>query len=234
MTNATPASKWSPEFTPELRNALAAAEQAGAEAAKIDTAITTTREQLATANAELEHARATLAASESETALTGGQADRQARKALVAARDEAEFISARLAGLEARKRSATATVIETRRDVAIRWRNWQRSLTTEYIDRVYVPALDQFVAAIRGITAVAQALGSNRLQAIARDTVLRDPRDWERNPCNPRRSNWRSDPEAGNLYEHLLKLRAVVAPNLEGFEDGLTSVPTETPDEQPV
>jgi hypothetical protein len=125
-------------------------------------------------------------------------------------------------------------VIETRRDVAILWRNWQRSLTTEYIDRVYVPALDQFVAAIRGITAVAQALGSNRLQAIARDTVLRDPRDWERNPCNPRRSNWQSDPAAGALYEHLLKLRAVVAPNMEGFEDGLTSVPTETLDEQPV
>jgi hypothetical protein len=86
MTNETAASTWSPELTPELRDALAAAEQAGADAAKIDNAITTTREQLATANAELEHARAALAASESETALTGGQADRQARKALVAPR----------------------------------------------------------------------------------------------------------------------------------------------------
>ena len=86
MTNVTAASTWSPELPPELRDALAAAEQAGAEAAKTDTAIAATREQLASVQADLERARAALAASESETALTGGQADRQARKALVAPR----------------------------------------------------------------------------------------------------------------------------------------------------
>lgn len=102
------------------------------------------------------------------------------------------------------------------------------------IDGVYLPALDQFINALRGVTAVAQALGSNRLQAIARDTILPHPRDWERNPGNPRRNHWQSDPASGSLYEHLLKLRAVVATSMEGFEDGLTAVPTETLDEQPV
>ena len=81
---------------------------------------------------------------------------------------------------------------------------------------------------------MAQALGHNRLQAIARDTVLRDPRDWERNPCNPRRSNWQSDPISGHVYQHLLELRAMVAPHLEGFEDAPAAVSLETFDEQPV
>jgi hypothetical protein len=214
-TNAAPA--WSPELNPELRDALATAERAAAETARIDAALAATRTQLTAAEAEREQARAMLA--DSESALDGGPADRQARKALIAARDEADFIAARLTGLKARHKTASAALIDARRAVAIAWRNWQRAQAAGYIDRVYIPALDQFIAALRGVTAMAQALGHNRLQAIARDTVLRDPRDWDRNPSNPRRSNWLTDPVSGPLYEHLREIAATVRPHLEGFED---------------
>jgi hypothetical protein len=75
------------------------------------------------------------------------------------------------------------------------------------------------VAAIRGVTAAATALGHNRLNAIARHTVLCDPADPERNPANPRRSGWQTDPVSGPLYQRLRDLAATVRPHLEGFED---------------
>ncbi len=124
MTNLNVAPAWTPELSPELRDAVAAAERAAGEAARIDAALAATRTRLTAAEAELDEARATLAASESGSALDGGRADRQARKTLIAARDEAEFIAARLAGLEARHKTASATLIDSRRAVAIAWRNW--------------------------------------------------------------------------------------------------------------
>lgn len=145
MTNPNSAPAWTPELSPELRDAISAAERAAGEAARIEAALAATRTQLTAAEAELDEARATLAASESGSVLDGGPADRQARKVLIAARDEAEFIAARLAGLEARHQTASVTLIDARRAVAIAWRNWQRAQAAEYIDRVYIPALDQFV-----------------------------------------------------------------------------------------
>ncbi len=69
------------------------------------------------------------------------------------------------------------------------------------------------------MTAAATALGHNRLNAIARHTVLCDPADPERNPANPRRSGWQTDPVSGLLYQCLRDLAATVRPHLEGFED---------------
>lgn len=112
MKNPTDASNWTPEISWTLRDALEKATQAATESARIDAAITATRDQLASAEAELERARATLAASESETALTGGQVDRPARKALIGARDETDFIAARLTGLDARRRDASTALID--------------------------------------------------------------------------------------------------------------------------
>jgi len=219
MTNPNAAPSWTPELSPELRDAVAAAERAAGESARIEAALAATRTQLAAAEAELDEARATLAASESGSALDGGPADRQARTALIAARDEADFIAARLTGLEARHKTVASALIDARRAVAIAWRNWQRTQAADYIERVYVPALDQFIAAIRGVTAAATALGHNRLNAIARHTVLCDPADPERNPANPRRSGWQADPVSGPLYQRLRDLAATVRPHLEGFED---------------
>jgi hypothetical protein len=68
----------------------------------------------------------------------------------------------------------------------------------------------------------ATALGHNRLNAIARHTVLCDPSDPERNPANPRRSGWQTDPVSGPLYQHLREIAATVRPYLEGFEDAPT------------
>jgi hypothetical protein len=215
--NAAP--DWSPELSPELRDALATAERAAGDTARIDATLAITRDQLTAANAELEHTHAALATVEAESALAGGAADRQTRKALIAARDEADFLAARLTGLEARRQTAASTLIDARRAVAIAWRNWQRAQAADYIERIYLPALDRFVAALRGVTAAATALGHHRLNAIARDTVLRDPRDWDRNPSNPRRSNWQTDPVSGPLYERLRDVAAMVRPHLEGFED---------------
>jgi chromosome segregation ATPase len=222
--NAAPA--WSPELNPELRDALATAERAAADTARIEAAIAATRDQLTAAGAELERTRTALAATEAESALAGSAADRQARKSLIAARDEADFLAARLTGLEARHQTAASTLLEARRNVAIAWRNWQRAQAADYLDRIYIPALEQFVAAIRGVTAAASALGHNRLNAIARHTVLCDPSDPERNPANPRRSNWQTDPVSGPLYQHLSEIAATVRPYLEGFEDAPTLAET--------
>lgn len=224
--NAAP--DWSPELNPELRDALATAEHAATDAARIDAAIAATRDQLTAAGAELERTRTTLAATEAESALAGSAADRQARKSLIAARDEADFITARLTGLDARHQTAAAALIDARRAVAIAWRNWQRAHAADYIERAYIPALDQFVAALRGVTAMAQALGHNRLNAIARHTVLCAPANPEHNPANPRRSLWQTDPVSGPLYQSLRDWAATVRPHLKGFEDA--PIPAETSD----
>lgn len=157
MTKLNAAPAWSPELSPQLRDALATAERAATEAARIDAVIAAARDQFTAAGAELECTRVALATAESESALAGGPADRQARKSLIAARDEADFLAARLTGLEARRQTASSALIDARRTVAIAWRNWQRAQAADYIDRVYIPALDQFVAAIRGVTAAATA-----------------------------------------------------------------------------
>ncbi len=64
-------------------------------------------------------------------------------------------------------------------------------------------------------------LNHNRLNAIARHTVLCDPDDPQRNPANPRRSGWADDADSRPLFERLQAIAAIARPHLEGFEEPL-------------
>jgi hypothetical protein len=196
------------------------AESAIAEQKQIEHALVVAREGLRGAEDERRDAQDRLAVAESGAAVGGGDVDRAARKRLVAARDECEFGQARVAGLEERLRTATASMTEAQRALAVEHRNWTRSQAEAYIEQVYRPALKIGLDAMRVLVAVGIALGVNRLLAIPRQAVLADPDDPERNLANRKRLAWQDDPEAAAIYQRLVALRAVIVPLLGEFADG--------------
>jgi hypothetical protein len=205
MTN-----KWTPELSQEVLVGIEAASRAQKELEQIDGAITTTNTELATAKAGMDAARAALGAAEAESTLHGGGADKPARRALLMARDEHDFLTARFEGLQARRKTAVDALVLARHRVAVSYRTWQLEQVEQFINAVYQPAMERFVSVVRMAAGVGSALDSNMLTAIGHDTVLRNPADWERNPASARRTGWQSDP----LYLRLSELVALVRPHL--------------------
>jgi hypothetical protein len=199
-----------PELSPEVLAGIEAASRAQKELEQIDAAIAATNNELSAAKSTMDAAREALAGAEAKAALEGGGADKPARRALVVARDDHEFLVARLEGLQARRKAAVDTLARARHGAAVSYRAWQRQQAQQFVEHVYLPAMEQFVAVIRMATGVGSALESHMLTAIGRDTVLRNPGDWERNPASARRTDWQSDP----IYLRLTELAALMRPHL--------------------
>jgi hypothetical protein len=208
--------EWKPKLSDEVLTGIDAAKRAQVDLEQIDRAISATNTEMAAAKSGMDTARSTLAAAEAEATLHGAGADKQARRAYGAARDEHEFLLARKEGLLARRKAAVDAVVQARQHLAISYRKWEREQVQHFLEHIYLPAMDQFVPAIRMAAGVGAALHSNMLTAIGRDTVLRNPEDWERNPASARRTGWQTDP----LYVHLAELAGLVRPHLgEEFID---------------
>jgi len=201
------------ELSPALKTAVEDAHRVAAEQARIEAAMSAARSELTTAEAELEAVRRALASTEAEAAL-GGQTDRQARKNLVAARDQVEFASAKVAGLEERRNAVLEELRQARYKVDIQWRAWSRETAARILDAFYLPLLEEFLAAARLLTAAGSALNVGRLVAIARGLFVADPEDPLRNLANPKRSKWQDDPEAAALYQQIVDVHALVGPHL--------------------
>lgn len=202
--------EWKPELSQEVLTGIDDDRRAQKDVEQIDAAITTTNTELGTAKSNMDGARSTLAATEADATLHGTGADKQARRAYGAARDEVEYLNARLEGLLARRKTAVATAVDARHRVAVAYRTWQRDQAQHFLEHIYRPALEAFVGVVRMAAGVGSALDSNLLTAIGHDTVLRNPDDWERNPASARRTGWQADP----LYVHLAELAALVRPHL--------------------
>jgi hypothetical protein len=205
MTN-----EWKPELSQEVLAGVNGAFRAEKEIEQIDAAIATTHNDIAAARFVMDGARDALAGAEAKAALEGGGSDKSTRRALVAARDDHEFLVARLEGLQARRKTAVNTLVQLRHGAAVSYRTWQRQQAQHFVENVYMPAMEAFVAVIRMATGVGSALDSHMLSAIGRDTVVRNPADWDRNPASARRTDWREDP----VYLHLSELAALVRPHL--------------------
>lgn len=211
MTNETKRDlAWKPELSPDVRAGIEAASRAKKDLEQVDAAIGTTNEELATAKSNMDAARQALAIAEADAALDRSGADKQTRRALLIARDEHEFLTARLDGLRARRKTAVDALVAGRHDLSIRYRSWEREQAQKFVTDVYIPAMQQFSAVVRMAAGAGAALDSNMLTAIGHDTVVRNPGDWERNPCSPQRTDWRNDP----LYLHLFELAGLVRPHL--------------------
>ncbi len=89
-----------PELPASLKAVIGRAEGAVAEQHRIEQAMETARGGLRQAELELADAQERLAVAESGEAVGAGDVDKNARKRLVAARDEVDFARARVAGLE--------------------------------------------------------------------------------------------------------------------------------------
>jgi hypothetical protein len=202
--------EWKPELSPEVLAGVNAASQAAKDVEQIDAAIAATNSELATAKSTMDSAREVLADAEARAALEGGGADKQARRTLVQARDEHEFLTARLDGLQVRRKAAVDTLARVRHGTAVSYRTWQRQQAQSFVENVYNPAMEAFVAVIRMAVGVGSALESHMVTAIGRDTVVRNPADWERNPASAWRTAWQTDP----LYLRLTELAAFVRPHL--------------------
>lgn len=205
MTN-----EWKPEFSQEVTAGINAAIHAERDLSQIDAAIVATNNELATAKAAMDAAREALARAEAKAALEGGGSDKPARRALLVARDDHEFLTARLEGLQVRRKAAVDALARAGHGAAVSYRTWQRQQAQYFVENVYMPAMEAFVAVIRMAAGVGSALESHMLTAIGRDTVLRNPADWERNPASARRTDWQTDP----LYLRLTELAALVRPHL--------------------
>src|SRR5690349_10969425 len=97
--NCTALAKTAPEIPAEMKAVIARTEAALAERQNVERALETARSALRQAEQELTNAQARLAVAEAGAAIGGGDVDKNARKRLLAARDEADFARARVAGL---------------------------------------------------------------------------------------------------------------------------------------
>jgi hypothetical protein len=105
------------------------------------------------------------------------------------------------------------------RDLAVAWRSWQQAQAAAFTDTVYAPAVAAFLDTLRLTTAVATALGHNRLHAIVRGLYIPAAADPYCDLANPKRMSWRDQPEAVAIYDQLVALRLDIAKHLDGFTD---------------
>ena len=126
--------EWKPELSPEVLVGIEAASRAQKELEQIDAAITATDTELATAKGGMDAARAALGAAEAEATLHGGGTDKPARRALLTARDEHEFLTARFEGLQARRKTALDALVQARHRVAVSYRTWQRQEVEQFVE----------------------------------------------------------------------------------------------------
>jgi hypothetical protein len=218
--NGTALAKTAPEIPASMKAVIERTEAAIAERQNIESALQTARSALRQAEQELAEARDRLAVAESGAAMGGGEVDKTARKRLLVARDEAEFASARVAGLEEHLRVAMTAANGAQRDLAVKVRDWKREQTATIITEVYLPALNTLLDAMRLLAAAGTGLGVNRLLAIPRQTFVCDPDDPVRNLASRQRLGWQEHPESAAMYERLSALMAVLRPLLGEFADG--------------
>lgn len=216
-----------PELPASLKAVIERAEGAVAEQHRIEQALETARDGLRQAEVELAEAQERLGVAESGAAVGGGDVDKNARKRLLAARDEADFGHARVVGLEEHLRVTTKAANGAQRDLAVQVRDWKREQASTLIEEVYKPALNTLLDAMRMLAAAGTALGVNRLLAIPRQAFICDPDDPMRNLANRQRLAWRDDPESLAAYERLVALRSVITPLLGEFADGPITRDTE-------
>ena len=228
--NGSALAKTAPEIPASLKAGIGRAESAIAEQKRIEGALDTARGGLRQAEVELADAQQRLAVTESGAAIGAGDVDRNARKRLVAARDEVDFARARVAGLEEHLRVAMTAANGAQRDLAVQVRDWKREQAATIIEDVYRPALNTLLDAMRILAAAGTALGVNRLLAIPRQAFICDPDDPVRNLANRQRLAWREAPESLAMYERLVALRSVITPLLGEFADGPITRGTEDGD----
>jgi hypothetical protein len=111
-------------ISPSLQAAVEHVEALVAAHQQIEAAFTTAKVDQEAAQRELHESTDRLATVESATALNGGDVDRGARKAHVAARDAVEFARARVTGLEARLSQSASAVAEAKRVLMSEWTAW--------------------------------------------------------------------------------------------------------------
>jgi len=172
---------------------------------------------------------ARLSASESEAALATTEPDKAVRRVVTSLRDQIEFATARVSGLEGRTSIANDGVASAKRDLSVCWTRCQRDIATAFFATIYTTAIEEFMAVVNQATALGMAVdasANSRLLGIARNTVLSDPSSPLQNPANPARRLWHSDAEARMLHESVLEIRRLVQPHL-GSEFGDAPAATE-------
>jgi hypothetical protein len=180
---------------------------------QIEVTLTTARTGLEAAQRELHESTARLAVVESGAALEGGDVDRGARKAHVAARDALEFAQARITGLELRLAQSEEALNEARRLLAGEWAAWKARQAESVLER-YEQALDLFVHELKVVRAAAAVLGhAGRLDSILHGMALPDPRKPFADRSTPARLNdWPELAAARAVHSGLADIAARVLP----------------------
>jgi hypothetical protein len=207
-------------ISPSLQAAVERVEMLVAAHQQIEAAFSTAKIGQEAAQRELHGSTDRLATVESATALNGGDVDRGARKAHVAARDAVEFARARVTGLESRLSRSVAALIEGKRALAGEWRNWsvqQADLLRSRYDRAAQVFLDEVATIMAGAT----VLGSNagRLNSITRNIHIPHAVDPWRNSANPGHLKDRNIAEASELAQRLRAVGASVMPLIRDIAD---------------
>ncbi len=216
--SGTALAKTAPEIPASMKAVIDRTENALANQQNAERALQTARGALRQSEDEFKEAQDKLAVAEAGAAV-GGDVDKAARKRLLSARDEADFVRARVAGLEEHLRVTTAAATGAQCDLAVQVRDWKREQTATIVADVYTPAINAVLDAMRLLLAAGTALGVNRLLAIPAQAFIWDPNDPVRNLANRKRLAWRDNPEAAAMYERLAALMAEIRPLLGEFAD---------------
>jgi hypothetical protein len=213
------------EFPATMVGVIGRVESALAEQRQIEAALATARAAEQEAARELHEAQAKLSVAESGAAIGASDLDKLARKRVLAARDECEFVRARVSGLADRGRTVTAMVNEAQKHLAVEFRNWKRDQAAVLVDSLYQPALNALLDAMRTLVAAGTALGVNRLLAIPRQAFLPDHSDPVRNRADRKRLGWQNCPESLAHYERLSALCGAITPLPGEFRDASVAPP---------
>lgn len=198
----------------EITSAVKRAEETVKEARRIGDALNRARNELGTKQGESQGARDELATSEADASLSGGTADPKARKRFAGLRDEIDIATAKVEGLQARNALANDAVIQARRGVAEVWSVFAQTETDRFMTEYLSPAVSAFCDVLAATEAVAVAFGQNQLGRFVRNVQLPSPGDSRIDLANPRRINWRNNPEASRLTDAFSRVQKTVAPYL--------------------
>lgn len=207
-------------ISPSLQAAVEHVERLVAAHQQIEAAFSTAKVGQDAAQRELHESTDRLATVESATALNGGETDRGARKAHIAARDAVEFAQARVAGLEARLSQSAAAVAEAKRVLVGEWTGWKNEQAEMVLAR-FEQAISRFVREVKVVKGAAAVLGhTGRLDSILRGLALPDPRKPYMDHATPARlKDWPEFPEARDVNARLADVATRVIPLVRDLVD---------------
>jgi hypothetical protein len=196
-------------ISPALKNARTEFDKARTEHSRITAALVVAKNSLREAEANFQGAQASLAAGEAGAALGDAPTATPTRKNFLMARDQIDFIQARITGLEGNLKIAEDSIAVAGKALAVAFEAWKKQLEDE-LAAEYDAALQQFMSVVDRGLALSASLNSGRITMALRRVVAPGNIHGSVRPIlrsGMRRTQYLSVPEFASLASELAQIR---------------------------